>query len=557
MCKPYSADEAAKVLRMTHDAGGKAIINIMCGHPGETEKEFVKTLDFLSENAESIGMVASVGFTGVHIHSPLLDQCEAYGVVLDEHGGWTSDGGVIDRELRNERVHRVTEHLRATGIPCFEAFWESDRAQQKEETVPELSTAGDRTLHISALQISGPDGQSSPSLDAEHPIYIRVGYVATEGVDRAVFDLRVTDLQGHTVLSTPAATETVREQRLTGQGWVQMVLAAHDLAPGWYIFSARVHPLHSEGIYDQFILRTPVEVMGVARRAADVMTPYTWTHHPGGLASASTSPVVMVRIRDAYGVESHGLLVGDPLEIIVGLAPRPETIGNMHYRILTHEGECAHESSVHELDLNEPTTSRWRHERLDVAAGPYNLEMVLTIGDDTYLSHHHIEAREAGSGEDPGEAYLAPWEEWHVLPDPPEIEEERPQLVVVEVVRKDGLDGPLTPGSVLVAKMSIAGLGKGLAGLHCRTWITGEDGVVAGTATTGQVATPSGAIRLDQHLQLNLLEGTYHMHCAVWNLKEDQAREPVWSFPLVIGTLGRQAGGGSIYSPHELTADEA
>ena len=557
MRKPYSADEAARVLRMTHEAGGKAIINIMCGHPGETEVEFQKTLDFLTENAESIAMVASVGFTGVHIHSPLLDKCDDYGVVLDENGGWTSDDGVIDRELRNERVHRVTEHLRVSGIPCFEAFWESDRAQQKDESVPELSNDGERTLHISALQVSGPEGWGSPGLDADQPIYVRVGYMASEGVDRAVFDLRVTDLQGHTVLNTPAASETVREVRLAGQGWVQMVLAAQDLTPGWYIFSARVHPLHSEGIYDHFILRTPVEVMGVARKGEDVMTPYTWTHRAGPLASAIPSPVVMVRVRDGYGVEAHGLLVGQPLEIIVGLAPRADTLGTLQYRILSNDGECAHESSVQQVAMSGSATCRWSHQRLDVAPGPYTLQMVLSIGDDRFESHHHLEAREAGGAEDPGTAYLAPWEEWHVLPEAFDVEEERPRLVSVDVVRQDGVTGPLMPGGVLVARMHIAGLGKGLAGLHCRTWITGEDGVVGGAAATGHVSSPSGAVRLDQHLQLNLLEGTYHMHCAVWNLTEDRPKEPVWSFPLVIGSLGRRAGGGTIYSPHALKLEEA
>ena len=554
MCKPYNTEEAAAVLRMTTEAGGKAIINIMCGHPGETEQEFQKTLDFLTHNAENIHMVASVGFTGIHIHSPLLDQAETYGVVPDEHGSWTSADGVIDRQLRNERVHRVAEHLRMEGIPCFEAFWESDRGQQ-EDHAPALSSSS-RTLHISALQVSGPDGVTDKPLDAEEPVIIRVGYAASEGVERAVFDLKITDLEGNTVLATPATTETVREVALGSEGWVQMVLAAHDLSPGQYIVSSRVHPLHSEGIYDHFILRTPVEVMGVARQSLQVQTPFTWTHQQGHLSSSSPSPVVMVRIRDGYGVESHAVLAGQPMTVVVGLASRPDARGTLQFRVLTVEQECAHESTVKEVDLNEPVVCRWSLDGLDVAPGTYQLEMLLTTAEEKFLSLHHLSAREAGADQDYGLAYLAPWEKWRVLLSAPETPE-RPELLTVEVVRQDGEEGPLIPGTILVAQMTIAGFSRGLAGLHCRTWITNEDGMVGVATATAQVVSPSGAVRLDQHLQLNMLEGTYHMHCALWDLAKDCPHEPVWSFPLVIGALGRQAGGGKVYSPHSMRVVDA
>jgi hypothetical protein len=265
----------------------------------------------------------------------------------------------------------------------------------------------------------------------------------------------------------------------------------------------------------------------------------------------------MVRVRDSYGVEAHGLRIGQPLEVIVGLAPRPYTEGTIQYRILTTEGECAHESKIQDVDMSEGPTCRWSQGGLDVSPGAYILEMVLSIGEDRFESRHHLEAREAGSAEDPGSAYLSPWEKWYPLPEAPEEAGDEPGIVAVEVVRKGREDGPILPGTVLVARMYIAGLGKGLAGLHCRTWITGEDGVVGSASATGHVASPSGALRLDQHLQLNLLDGTYHMHCAVWDLVEDRAKEPVWSFPLVIGGLGRHAGGGMVYSPHTLTAEEA
>ena len=208
------------------------------------------------------------------------------------------------------------------------------------------------------------------------------------------------------------------------------------------------------------------------------------------------------------------------------------------------------------MDLREPTVCRWVLDMLDVASGSYELEMVLTMGQERFESHHHLEAREAGADQEYGLAHLAPWEHWYVLPEAPETSGDQPALVSVEVVRQDGVEGALVPGSVLVAQMTIGGLGRGLAGLHCRTWITNEDGMVGVATATAQVASRSRAVRLDQHLQLNLLEGTFHLHCALWDLVEDRAREPVWSFPLVIGTLTRQWGGGRLYSPHTLTAEK-
>jgi len=558
MRKPYNTEEAARVLRMTKEAGGKAIINIMCGHPGETEEEFQKTLQFLTVNAESIAMVASVGFTGIHIHAPLLDECEAYGVLPDEHGSWTSADGVIDRQLRNERVHRVTAHLREQGIPCFEAFWESDRSQQPDaEPVPELSTK--QALHISALQVTGPDGAAGEVLDAELPVFIRVGYVATDPVERAVFDLRITDLQGRTLLSTPATTETVREVVLGDHGWVQMVLAAHDLSPGQYIVSTRIHPLHSEGVYDHFILRTPVQVVGNAKQGLEVMTPYTWTHQQGHLTAASQSPVVMVRIMDGYSMEAHRLLAGQPMAVVVGLAARANSRGSLQFKLLTGEPEqqSVHDSSFKEVNLDQATVCRWVLKGLDVAPGSYSLEMLLDLGEEEFVSHHHLEVGTTGADQEQGMVFLAPWEKWWVLPTAPKEAGDLRQLVSVEVKREDGVEGPLIPGTILVAQMTVGGLGRGLQGLHCRTWITSEDGMVGAATATAQVVAPSGAVRLDQHLQLNMQEGQYHMLCALWDLTEDRAHEPVWSFPLVIGALGRQAGGGRVYSPHRLVAEEA
>ena len=554
MRKPYTADEAARVLRMTTDAGGMAIINLMCGHPGETEQEFVKTLDFLRDNASAIGMVASVSFTGVHIHSPLLDECNEFGLVLDDYGSWSSSEGNITLQLRNERVHRLTEHLRLLGIPCFEAFWEPDQAAAAAKADAALMVPEAHHLHISAVRVCFPGETEGGPLNTEQPVAVRVAYQAGAATRHAVFDLKITDLWGRVVFVTPAATESVREVPLQRAGWVQMILGAYDLAPGSYLVSVTARPLHSDSVFDRHVSRAPVEVMGTPQQRTEVKTPYTWTHHPGHLELGHDSPVVMVRVMDGFGVEPTALQAGQPVAVVVGLREAAEQQGLLGFCVLSEQQVSVFDSSHKEIDLRRPTVCRWSLDGLDVDPGTYTLEVALEVGQQRHVSQHHLSVQELGVAEERGLADLAPWERWEAVDDETEASNQGARLAAVNLVRQD-TEGPLVPGSNLLVQQIFGGLPRGLVGLQCRSWITNDEGMVAVATATAQVVSPGGGAVLDQHLQLNLLQGRYQLHCAQWELKEDRPQEPTWSFPLVIESDDRQLGGGVIFAPHTLEVE--
>jgi hypothetical protein len=268
MRKPYTADDAARVLRLTREAGGEPIINLICGRPGETEEELHRTLDFLTENAPNISMVASVGFTGAHLHSPLLDEHQRFGVVLDGRGGWHSADGSIDSRERNERVHRVLTHLRRLGIPCFEAFWEMPSEEALSDP-PLVHDHDPRWVKLTAVRVTSGGGTVS----------VRVGYRGHVSAKHVLFDLAITDCTGRLLFSTPEASALVRVIHSQSVGWLELVIARGELPEGRYVAWVRVRPLRSTRSYDRRC-SSPFEV-AAAPAPTPTLAPHTWTHYRG------------------------------------------------------------------------------------------------------------------------------------------------------------------------------------------------------------------------------------------------------------------------------------
>jgi len=60
MSKLYSSSDAAKVLRLTYEAGIKATFNIIVGYPGESRREFKETLNFVKRNRKYINGIINI-----------------------------------------------------------------------------------------------------------------------------------------------------------------------------------------------------------------------------------------------------------------------------------------------------------------------------------------------------------------------------------------------------------------------------------------------------------------------------------------------------------------
>ena len=80
MNKRYTSDLAEKVIRNTHNAGIGTGINIIIGHPGESEKEFRKTCAFVERNKDFIDQVTNVSTCFIMLNTELINNLDKFGV---------------------------------------------------------------------------------------------------------------------------------------------------------------------------------------------------------------------------------------------------------------------------------------------------------------------------------------------------------------------------------------------------------------------------------------------------------------------------------------------
>jgi len=113
MNKPYTQETAHQVLKACHEAGVETIINIIVGFPGEGEKEFRETYDFVRDHGDFIDQVASISPCLINLGSRLFEKFEDYGIRFPPQEGsikWFSDDG-NNFEMRRRRVLALTTML--------------------------------------------------------------------------------------------------------------------------------------------------------------------------------------------------------------------------------------------------------------------------------------------------------------------------------------------------------------------------------------------------------------------------------------------------------------
>ena len=137
MGRRWSAAEQARALRDTRAAGIETRINLIVGYPGETDRDFAETLDWLRANREWISGISNVNACQVLFPSALRLAPEAYGVILPEsvhetEDGWTDSAG-LDRATRTKRLERLLALVDELRL----AWWTSNE-RRRELTAVEL-----------------------------------------------------------------------------------------------------------------------------------------------------------------------------------------------------------------------------------------------------------------------------------------------------------------------------------------------------------------------------------------------------------------------------------
>ncbi len=110
-----------RTLHAIKRAGIESVVFLIVGFPGEEEKEFQETLNFLDKNRNYIDLVRSANALVLQSGADIIEELKKTGYVPDLavplwHHLWTAPGGNT-LEVRQDRVRRLIAHLDLLGIP--------------------------------------------------------------------------------------------------------------------------------------------------------------------------------------------------------------------------------------------------------------------------------------------------------------------------------------------------------------------------------------------------------------------------------------------------------
>jgi radical SAM superfamily enzyme YgiQ (UPF0313 family) len=116
MNKKTKVEWAENNLKNCKIVGIETAVNILVGFPGEDEKEFQETIDFLLKNKDNISRV-NVGY-GLTItkDTELYRNPQKFNIISKIGRDWETGDGKNTKEVRIERVLRLKEVLESAGL---------------------------------------------------------------------------------------------------------------------------------------------------------------------------------------------------------------------------------------------------------------------------------------------------------------------------------------------------------------------------------------------------------------------------------------------------------
>lgn len=119
MNKFYTAEDAERIIRATHEAGIKTAINIIVGFPGETKEDFEETLSFIRKNKEYIDEITNISSFVLMPGSKMGENPSEYGIKLPFFNNDLNlfvDENRLDLKGRLSRVRKTIFTISNLGI---------------------------------------------------------------------------------------------------------------------------------------------------------------------------------------------------------------------------------------------------------------------------------------------------------------------------------------------------------------------------------------------------------------------------------------------------------
>ncbi|OGQ99297.1 MAG: hypothetical protein A2284_12805, partial [Deltaproteobacteria bacterium RIFOXYA12_FULL_61_11] len=149
----FDTATAEDLLRRVHAAGIRTALFWQVGYPGEGEKEFHESYEFLRRNAAFIDELKSINETHVITETPLHQQAARFGLTLPErdyHYLWSMPGN--DHEVRTRRTKALLRLCREQGIFVRETNLSEGKHYRQTPPTPDRRGFGQILHRIGRLQ---------------------------------------------------------------------------------------------------------------------------------------------------------------------------------------------------------------------------------------------------------------------------------------------------------------------------------------------------------------------------------------------------------------------
>jgi len=128
MKKGFNEEQAEEGLRRIVEAGINTQLNIIVGFPGETERHFVETLEFLERNKRWICGFTSVNSCVLLPGSAIANNPAKFGIHWEEGQDMQTEWCVGEEntpKIRLDRLNRVLQWIEANGYGLYSSNQQS------------------------------------------------------------------------------------------------------------------------------------------------------------------------------------------------------------------------------------------------------------------------------------------------------------------------------------------------------------------------------------------------------------------------------------------------